>query len=45
MNWLRCSSADAGNSKNSIFRPWDANFRLKFFIIAATAPVVSLPWQ
>ena len=45
MNWLRCSSADAGNSTSLAVRPWDEYFLLKRSIISWALPAVSLPWQ
>src|SRR3954452_9889152 len=45
MNWLRCSSADSGNSRSFIRSPCDANWALNLFIAACWLPDVSLPRQ
>src|SRR5215217_789678 len=45
MNWLRCSSADSGNSTSFIVRFWSANSLLNFSIAACWLPDVSLPRQ
>src|ERR687887_2673843 len=43
--WLRCSSADSGNSSIFIFRPCDAYFLLNASVAAFWLPDVSLPRQ
>jgi hypothetical protein len=45
MNWLRCSSADSGNSSSFTDSPCDENFLLKSATDAFCAPEVSLPVQ
>ena len=45
MNWLRCSSALAGNSTNLTLSPFDAFALLKSLTNWPTAPLVSLPEQ
>ena len=45
MNWLRCSSADAGNSSSLAFRPSALNFALNSLTAAVWSPDVSLPRQ
>src|SRR4051794_28709844 len=45
MNWLRCSSADSGNSSSLAFRPWALNFLLKLAMPSFRSPDVSLPAQ
>src|SRR5215211_7031904 len=44
-NWLRCSSADSGNSLIVALSPWPANFLLKSLTDLICAPDVSLPVQ
>src|SRR3954449_2255525 len=45
MNWLRCSSADSGNSKSRAFSPVDALSLLNSVTDAFCPPDVSLPVQ
>src|SRR5258708_38620308 len=45
MNWLRCSSADSGNSSSLAFSPEAANFALNWLTAAVLLPDVSLPRQ
>ena len=44
-NWLRCSSADSGNSSSLADRPCDSNSLLNSFTDSFCAPEVSLPVQ
>src|SRR6266498_5103028 len=44
-NWLRCSSADVGNSSSFAERPCALNFALKSLTAAVWLPDVSLPRQ
>src|SRR5437879_3532291 len=44
-NWLRCSSADVGNSSILADRPCALNFALKALTAAVLLPDVSLPRQ
>src|SRR5882724_11395436 len=44
-NWLRCSSADVGNSSSLADRPCALNFVLKSLTAAVWLPDVSLPRQ
>src|SRR5215216_1225808 len=45
MNWLRCSSADSGNSSSLVDSPWDLNSLLNSSTDFFCAPEVSLPVQ
>src|SRR5215207_476943 len=45
MNWLRCSSADSGNSSSLARRPFDAFCWLNSLTDSIWAPDVSLPVQ
>src|SRR3954469_10011717 len=45
MNWLRCSSADSGNSSSLALRPSDLNFLLNSATPSLRSPDVSLPVQ
>src|SRR5919198_863096 len=44
-NWLRCSSADVGNSSSFADRPCALNLALNFLTAAVWLPDVSLPRQ
>src|SRR5919198_5018737 len=44
-NWLRCSSADVGNSSSFADRPWALNLALNCLTDWICAPDVSLPVQ
>src|SRR5215217_6441517 len=44
-NWVRCSSAEAGNSMIFTDRPCDEYLSLNCLPQALVSPVVSLPWQ
>src|SRR5262245_38231651 len=44
-NWLRCSSADVGNSSSFADRPFALNCALNFLTAAVWLPDVSLPRQ
>src|SRR5919197_725455 len=44
-NWLRCSSADVGNSSSYADRPCALNFALNALTAAVWLPAVSLPKQ
>src|SRR3954452_9223915 len=44
-NWLRCSSADVGNSSSFAERPWALYLALKSLTAAVWLPDVSLPRQ
>src|SRR6266540_355246 len=44
-NWLRCSSADVGNSSSFADRPCALKFALNFLTAAVWFPDVSLPRQ